>query len=195
MTTASDRALEKWLAEGGELHTVSPEAAAEFNAASANLAAQVIAELDAEGHRRVRVRRRTGQLTETRDQRIPFGSLSLSVRILNGVAVAGGLTLLAVMLLVSTTVFFRYVLNQPILGDQELVEMGMPLVVMAAMPFAALKGAHIRVDVLDRFIGEGGRYWGDRIRAFGVPASFSPCSSARRSPRRSMRTNTMTSPT
>lgn len=87
--------------------------------------------------------------------------MSLSVRILNGVAVAGGLTLLAVMLLVSTTVFFRYVLNQPILGDQELVEMGMPLVVMAAMPFAALKGAHIRVDVLDRVIGEGGRFWGD----------------------------------
>ena len=87
--------------------------------------------------------------------------MSLSVRILNGVAIAGGLTLLAVMLLVSTTVFFRYVLNQPILGDQELVEMGMPLVVMAAMPFAALKGAHIRVDVLDRAIGEFGRFWGD----------------------------------
>ena len=68
---------------------------------------------------------------------------------------------MAVMLLVSTTVFFRYVLNQPILGDQELVEMGMPLVVMAAMPFAALQGAHIRVDVLDRAIGEKGRFWGD----------------------------------
>ena len=87
--------------------------------------------------------------------------MSLSVRILNGVAILGGLILMAVMLLVSTTVFFRYVLNQPILGDQELVEMGMPLVVMAAMPFAALQGAHIRVDVLDRAIGEKGRFWGD----------------------------------
>ena len=87
--------------------------------------------------------------------------MSLAVRILNGVAVAGGLILLAVMLLVSTSVFFRYVLNEPILGDQELVEMGMPLVVMAAMPFTALKGAHIRVDVLDRAIGEHGRFWGD----------------------------------
>jgi len=94
-------------------------------------------------------------------QRSPTGSLSLPVRILNGVAIAGGLILLVVMLLVSTTVFFRYVLNQPILGDQELVEMGMPLVVMAAMPWAALKGAHIRVDVLDRAIGERGRFWGD----------------------------------
>ena len=49
MTTASDVALEKWLAEGGELHTLTPEAAAEFNAASDNLAAEVVAELDAEG--------------------------------------------------------------------------------------------------------------------------------------------------
>ena len=87
--------------------------------------------------------------------------MPLSIRILNGAAIAGGLVLLAVMLLVSTTVFFRYVLNQPILGDQELVEMGMPLVVMAAMPYAALKGAHIRVDVLDQAIGEAGRFWGD----------------------------------
>ena len=87
--------------------------------------------------------------------------MSLSIRILYGAAIVGGLVLLAVMLLVSTTVFFRYVLNQPILGDQELVEMGMPLVVMAAMPYAALKGAHIRVDVLDRSIGAAGRFWGD----------------------------------
>ena len=49
MTNASDKALEKWLAEGGELIELSPEAAAEFNEASDNLAATVIAELDGEG--------------------------------------------------------------------------------------------------------------------------------------------------
>ena len=49
MTSASDRALDAWLAEGGELHTLSPEAAAEFNAASDSLAATVIAELEAVG--------------------------------------------------------------------------------------------------------------------------------------------------
>ncbi len=49
MTNASDKALEKWLAEGGELIELSPEAAAEFDAASADLAASVIAELDGEG--------------------------------------------------------------------------------------------------------------------------------------------------
>ena len=50
MTSASDRALEKWLADGGgELIELSPEAAAEFNAASATLAEAVIAELDDDG--------------------------------------------------------------------------------------------------------------------------------------------------
>ena len=49
MTNASDRALAKWLDEGGELIELSAEAAAEFNAASDNLAAEVIAELEGEG--------------------------------------------------------------------------------------------------------------------------------------------------
>ena len=49
MTNASDRALAKWLDDGGELIELSAEAAAEFNAASDDLAAQVIAELDGEG--------------------------------------------------------------------------------------------------------------------------------------------------
>ncbi|MDE0521520.1 MAG: TRAP transporter substrate-binding protein [Boseongicola sp.] len=49
MTSASERALDKWVAEGGEVHTLSADAAAEFNAASDSLAAEVIAELDAEG--------------------------------------------------------------------------------------------------------------------------------------------------
>lgn len=49
MTNASHKALEKWLAEGGELIELSPEAAEEFDAASADLAASVIAELDGEG--------------------------------------------------------------------------------------------------------------------------------------------------
>ena len=82
-------------------------------------------------------------------------------RLLNRIALLGGLVLFLIMLLVTISVIFRYVLNQPILGDQELVEIGMSLVVMMAMPFAALKGAHIRVDVLDNMLGIKGRYWCD----------------------------------
>ncbi len=89
------------------------------------------------------------------------GAPDLPGRLLRGVALIGGLVLFAIMLLVSTAVFARYVLNEPILGDQELVEIGMSLVVMMAIPYAALKGAHIRVDILDGPLGRRGRFWGD----------------------------------
>ena len=82
-------------------------------------------------------------------------------RLLKGVALLGGLVLFGLVLLVSTSVFARYVLNQPILGDQELVEIGMALVVMAAMPLTTLQDGHIRVDILDHRIGAPGRFVGD----------------------------------
>ena len=95
--------------------------------------------------------------------------LDLVERVLKGAALLGGVALFAIMLLVSAAVFFRYVLNEPILGDQELVEIGMSLVVMLAMPHAAWQGAHIRVDVLDNWLGSTGRFAGDLFaRAVGV---------------------------
>lgn len=82
-------------------------------------------------------------------------------RLLKFVALIGGLILFAVMLLVSVAVFYRYQLNNPILGDTELVEIGMSLVVMMAMPYVTLRGTHIRVDILDPYIGDYGRFIGD----------------------------------
>lgn len=49
MSTAGVKALEKWEAEGGEVIRLSPERAAEFDAASAALADKLIAELEGEG--------------------------------------------------------------------------------------------------------------------------------------------------
>lgn len=82
-------------------------------------------------------------------------------RLLKYVALVGGLLLFAIMTLVSVAVFYRYWLNDPILGDTELVEIGMSLVVMMAMPYVTLRGEHIRVDILDPFLGGYGRYLGD----------------------------------
>ena len=81
--------------------------------------------------------------------------------VLRGAAVFGGFVLFAIMLLVSCAVIFRYVFNSPILGDQELVEIGMSLVVMLAMPYTALSRAHIRVDILDHLLGTYGRFIAD----------------------------------
>ncbi len=94
------------------------------------------------------------------------GALALLERLLKGTALLGSFVLFSIMLLVSWSVFCRYVLNQPILGDQELVEIGMSLVVMMAMPFTAWKGDHIRIDILDGVLGSRGRYLGDVFARF-----------------------------
>ena len=49
MSTAGVKALEKWEAGGGEVIRLSADVAAEFDAASSALAAEVIAELEADG--------------------------------------------------------------------------------------------------------------------------------------------------
>ena len=85
----------------------------------------------------------------------------LAERLLKFVALIGGFFLFAIMLLVSVAVFSRKVLNEPILGDFEIVKIGLSLVVMMAMPYVTLRGTHIRVDILDHYIGNYGRYIGD----------------------------------
>jgi len=89
------------------------------------------------------------------------GVQRLAERLLKFVALIGGFFLFAIMLLVSFAVFSRKVLNEPILGDFEIVKIGLSLVVMMAMPYVTLRGTHIRVDILDRFIGNYGRFFGD----------------------------------
>ena len=84
-------------------------------------------------------------------------------RILGGAALLAGIALFGIMLLVTISVFFRYVLNAPILGSQELVQLSMVFVVMLAMPFTALKGMHIRVDIFDTIFGRRGRYITDLV--------------------------------
>jgi TRAP-type C4-dicarboxylate transport system permease small subunit len=82
-------------------------------------------------------------------------------RLLKYVALIGGFILFAIMLLVTVAVFNRKVLNAPILGDFEIVKIGLSVVVMMAMPYVTLRGAHIRVDILDQTIGNYGRFFGD----------------------------------
>ena len=85
----------------------------------------------------------------------------IAERLLRFVALIGGIFLFAIMLLVSVAVFSRKVLNEPILGDFEIVKIGLSLVVMMAMPYVTMRGTHIRVDILDQFIGNYGRFVGD----------------------------------
>ena len=89
------------------------------------------------------------------------GARDFSGRLLKALAAISGAVLFVLMCLVSFAVFRRYIMNDPVLGDAELVQIGMSLVVMMAMPYATANGAHIRVDIFDRRIGVWGRFLGD----------------------------------
>ncbi|WP_319529626.1 TRAP transporter small permease [uncultured Cohaesibacter sp.] len=82
---------------------------------------------------------------------------------LQAIAFLSGIVLVGLMLLVAISVFFRYALNQPILGSQELVQLGMVVMVMLAMPNTAYRSLHIRVDILDRVLGSIGCFLTDML--------------------------------
>lgn len=66
-------------------------------------------------------------------------------------------------------VFMRYVFNAPILGSNEIIQFASVVLVMLALPGAAHREMHIRVDVLDSVIGRIGRFIGDLLaRAISI---------------------------
>jgi len=60
--------------------------------------------------------------------------------------------LMALMLITCIDVVGRYVFNNPLPGSVELTEIGMALMVFAAMPVVTWRGAHVVVDLLDRYL-------------------------------------------
>lgn len=66
--------------------------------------------------------------------------------------IMGGLAILALMLVTVAAVVWRYLLNDPIFGIQDLSSMALTVAVAGAIAFGARRGAHISVDVIS-FIG------------------------------------------
>jgi TRAP-type transport system small permease protein len=72
-----------------------------------------------------------------------------------------GLGLIFMVITIAVSVVMRYVLGQPMLGVNEIVQLTAVAVVMLALPYCTDERAHVRVDVLDNAIGAGGRWFGD----------------------------------
>lgn len=77
---------------------------------------------------------------------------------------------LGILLVVTfASVIMRYFFNAPILGSNEIIQLASVVLVMLALPSAAQKEMHIRVDVFDDLIGPVGRLIGDILaRAVSV---------------------------
>lgn len=74
-----------------------------------------------------------------------------------------GISLLAIVAVITVSVIARYLFNNPIKGSEELVQMAGIALVMLALPYATAQGAHVKVDIFDELLGNYGRMIGDTI--------------------------------
>ncbi|WP_290890018.1 TRAP transporter small permease [Hoeflea sp.] len=97
-------------------------------------------------------------MSSSRHDLVHSASVEWTVRVLT---LASSLALGVLLLMTFAGVVMRYFFNAPILGNNEIIELASVVVVMLAMPSAAQKNMHIRVDVFDGPIGAFGRFAGD----------------------------------
>jgi TRAP-type C4-dicarboxylate transport system permease small subunit len=73
-------------------------------------------------------------------------------RALRALALASGFILLFVMVYTVADVVMRYAFNRPFSGSVEVTEFSMSLIVFLALPFTGWVGAHISVDLFEKYL-------------------------------------------
>ena len=68
-------------------------------------------------------------------------------------AIAGGLAIIALMSITVVAVFWRYILNDPIFGIEDVSTMVLTVVVGAAVAYGAQHQAHVSVNIITVFFG------------------------------------------
>jgi TRAP-type C4-dicarboxylate transport system permease small subunit len=80
----------------------------------------------------------------------PFG---LARRIIELWALAGGLVLMAVVLMNAYSLFSDLAFRKPLSGDFELVELGVAVAAFAFLPYCQLTGANVTADIFTQAAG------------------------------------------
>ena len=68
--------------------------------------------------------------------------------------IAGGLALALLLATTVADVFWRNLLNDALLGAEDLSEMSLTVVVAAAIASGAREGSHVSVNLIARFVGQ-----------------------------------------
>lgn len=90
-------------------------------------------------------------------------------RVSGVLAVVGGASTVFLVLLTVVAVFFRYVLNDPIFGVDDLSQVGLSVVVAGSIAYGARAGSHVHVDILGMVGGRKiTRYTDVFVRAVGA---------------------------
>jgi TRAP-type C4-dicarboxylate transport system permease small subunit len=94
-------------------------------------------------------------------------------------AVGAGICLVAMVAVVALGVILRYVVGNPIMGVNEIVQLIAVALAMLALPYCTSSGTHVSVDLFDRPLGRWGRLFGDLLsRCLSVVALFFLCRQA-----------------
>ena len=72
-----------------------------------------------------------------------------------------GICLVAMVAVIAAGVVMRYIVGNPLMGVNEIVQTIAVALAMLALPQATATGAHVSVDLLDRALGRWGRWFGD----------------------------------
>jgi TRAP-type C4-dicarboxylate transport system permease small subunit len=73
-------------------------------------------------------------------------------RALRALALASGFILLFVMVYTVADVVMRYLFNRPFSGSVEVTEFAMALIIFLALPYTGFMGAHISVDLFEKYL-------------------------------------------
>jgi len=119
-----------------------------------------VAEGGAEGGSRQRVGAPRGD---------PFGARLFALS--EGLAVVGGISLVVVTVFTVVGVVGRTAFDMPILGDQEIVELGCAIAIFAFMPYCQMRAANVIVDFFTARLSQAIR---DALDAV-MNATFSAC--------------------
>ncbi len=90
-------------------------------------------------------------------------------RLLRGLALLSGLTLVGLMLLTVVDVTLRYVFNAPLFGGQDIAELALLSVVALAVAYCGRSGGHVSVDLIGRVLApRAERFLGVVVRLISV---------------------------
>ena len=89
----------------------------------------------------------------------PERAAQILERLLRALAYCGGAVLLGMVGLVVYEVVMRYVFRMPIFGGFEITELSMVLIVSFGMPYCAITGGHVSVDVFGGFLDRPPLRW------------------------------------
>lgn len=78
-------------------------------------------------------------------------------------AALAGVVLVFMVGLIAFGVVMRYVVGQPILGINEIVQLSAVALAMMALPYTTFVRGHVRADIFDRPLGRWGRFAGDLV--------------------------------